>query len=1458
MNKKEELEIIKGLKVAELKARLQERGLSTKGRKNELVERLLEDTSARPVLQVDDEKNRGDDGIQQSIGGNGEVAKKRPLEGGESVEEEPRAAPGHGKGKKSKRKTPSVNHHGNDGVSDKNQYDAPWRECISSKDVMTVNDVVTVYSKMLGGGSEAPSASRLQQLEFHGYLEKCLVEILAKETAEALASSPFVCSVILVLNEKFQQSLPSWGSITDRQGLFDQLFTKILIMLQKDMLSKIEVFHAIRFVSNAVQSLENVVVRSRVMKVFGLSMWIRLTDDRRQIELQSRPELIKKWRSLLKKDGKLQQRDLKASVFTLPETTFFPWLVDYILNALRRSKLEPQDLRIVEVAISLCIDALSQLPTRRFALTYMKRCNFVPKARCSHILREETGKTISAYVSSLSDVLDIPVDSLTGEVITREQAMTQFYEYTQKIERLFFNYWEILKDISYLSSRELASSDVTQKYLARLSDTEMKELVCNQLKLATDEDFDAYGRQLLDNVFVEEFKILSSAKKAVEGMSLYPTEELITDESLIPEDKSGAVDFAAAIPKINLQFLSLPDYFERNFALYLTEVAYDVRGHLVNVIKRLAPYVNDCGKVDFSGWSKLGTPIESFSLLEVKPPKVGWDFPSYVSGEVSFTTQGMQNRVREEWDQLQEHDLLMLVCFREGIRSDLDSLSDVEYIRSCVKSIRGCEIRQILDEEGNKMNSFTDEGEWVGAGEGFKRTVTVEFDPIQYHMDSKDENSSSSYSSFDLIVRRNAKENNFKSVLKSIRDALMSESTSGSILPSWLTDTFLGYGDPKDSTFLSMQENCCYEIDFQDTFISKEHLHESFPNHITEVVGDGEPPFKIKFCSEESLRVAAGMATASGEELKLIASPGSYSGKDKPVTNDVRFTPVQVNAITRSLQPGLSLIVGPPGSGKTDTAVQILHTLYHNSKNERTLIITHSNQALNDIFQKLSRKDINIGEMLRLGYGENLLETEEEYDKIGRVNAMLERRLELLQQIQMLSESLGMGPQEFTCETSMSFWKMHILPRWEKFQSKYKSCQASDVLAECFPFNKYLAMTNQDIEGQISSMVDLRRLFACISGIFDELEGLRPFEVLTSQRDRIRYMLTKQAKVIAMTCTHAAIKRQEFLDLDFSFDNIVMEEAAQVLDIESVLPITMQKNEKNARLKRIILIGDHNQLPPVVTNPLLKNHCRFEQSLFARLIRLNAPYVELNAQGRSRPMIADLYRWRYLNLIDLPRTCESEYALANPGFAFDYQFIEVEDFLGKGETQPMPHFYQNLGEAEYLVLVYQYMRLLGYDAGKISVLTTYNGQCELLRDVFRQKCTNHPLFGAPAVISTVDKFQGQQNDYILLSLVRSKHIGHLRDVRRLVVALSRSRLGLYVFGRQRLFQQCQELRPSMEQFLSRPPQLALVDGEHVGMEQRRAVTNVPGSAMLVQSIEHMANIVRNMEADWRAKNGINM
>lgn len=72
------------------------------------------------------------------------------------------------------------------------------------------------------------------------------------------------------------------------------------------------------------------------------------------------------------------------------------------------------------------------------------------------------------------------------------------------------------------------------------------------------------------------------------------------------------------------------------------------------------------------------------------------------------------------------------------------------------------------------------------------------------------------------------------------------------------------------------------------------------------------------------------------------------------------------------------------------------------------------------------------------------------------------------------------------------------------------------------------------------------------------------------------------------------------------------------------------------------------------------------------------------------------------------------------------------------------------------------MRIIGYPAQSISIITTYNGQVSLIKDVINKRCANNPLIGMPGKISTVDKYQGQQNDYVILSLVRTKLIGHLR------------------------------------------------------------------------------------------------
>ena len=99
---------------------------------------------------------------------------------------------------------------------------------------------------------------------------------------------------------------------------------------------------------------------------------------------------------------------------------------------------------------------------------------------------------------------------------------------------------------------------------------------------------------------------------------------------------------------------------------------------------------------------------------------------------------------------------------------------------------------------------------------------------------------------------------------------------------------------------------------------------------------------------------------------------------------------MQCEALRAAMNPGLSVVIGPPGTGKTDTAVQMIsnlvHTfptqvctfpvpsmylpctfpvpsmisnLVHTFPTQRTLIITHSNQALNDIFEKLLMRDID-------------------------------------------------------------------------------------------------------------------------------------------------------------------------------------------------------------------------------------------------------------------------------------------------------------------------------------------------------------------------------------------------------------------------------------------------------------------------------------------------------------------
>ena len=528
-------------------------------------------------------------------------------------------------------------------------------------------------------------------------------------------------------------------------------------------------------------------------------------------------------------------------------------------------------------------------------------------------------------------------------------------------------------------------------------------------------------------------------------------------------------------------------------------------------------------------------------------------------------------------------------------------------------------------------------------------------------------------------------------------------------------------------------------------------------------------------------------------------------------------------------------------------------------------MITHSNAALNDIFSKVMiRGDVDERYMVRLGAGERDLETDSTHDftKNGRVAYSLQRRGQLLEQVQQISEALGLsgkaergadGSPSYTCETAAIFYQNQIRRKLRAFQIEAKEkglTEGGSDVTVIFPFTSYFK--EAAVTWGLSAKLQMK-----LASIFDELAEYRPLELLRSQRQKTDYLLIKQARVVAMTCTHAAIVRTHLLELGFEYDNLVIEESGQMTEVDTIIPFLLQKSESDtsdvglSRLKRVCLMGDHHQLPPVIKNQTFSRYSNLDQSLFSRLIGSGVPRIQLDKQGRARSDLARFYRWRYKDLGDLQHVDSSpSFQGANAGFAHTFQFIEVGDFRGKGETTPTPFYYQNMGEAEYVVALFQYMVLIGHEPSRISILATYNGQKNLIEDVLSQRCgSGTPLEGIrPAAVSTVDQYQGQQNDFILLSLVRTEALGHLRDIRRWVVALSRARLGLYILGRSELYQTVHDLQPIVKIWDERPHELELVVGETFPTE-RQAKDIVPKDELFrVEKVDQLGAMVYELQA----------
>ncbi|XP_050539011.1 NFX1-type zinc finger-containing protein 1-like [Daktulosphaira vitifoliae] len=279
-------------------------------------------------------------------------------------------------------------------------------------------------------------------------------------------------------------------------------------------------------------------------------------------------------------------------------------------------------------------------------------------------------------------------------------------------------------------------------------------------------------------------------------------------------------------------------------------------------------------------------------------------------------------------------------------------------------------------------------------------------------------------------------------------------------------------------------------------------------------------------------------------------------------------------------------------------------------------------------------------------------------------------------------------------------------------------------------------------------------------------------------------MLNKM-HVVAMTTTGAAKHRVLLEGLQSPI--VVIEEAAEVLEAHIISSLTRY-------CEHLILIGDHKQLRPSNAVYKLAKDYKLDISLFERMINNDVPCYALGEQHRMRPEISSLITPTiYATLKNHISVYDREHIL---GVTKDLFFINHNNFEKEVEEISSK---SNDHEAKFLIMFARHLILQGYNSSQVTILTTYSGQMFQLRTLRKM----HPILKGLKII-VVDNYQGEENDIILLSMVRSNemgNVGFLKIENRICVALSRAKSGLYIIGNMNNLYDSGELWKSIKAIL---------------------------------------------------------
>lgn len=344
---------------------------------------------------------------------------------------------------------------------------------------------------------------------------------------------------------------------------------------------------------------------------------------------------------------------------------------------------------------------------------------------------------------------------------------------------------------------------------------------------------------------------------------------------------------------------------------------------------------------------------------------------------------------------------------------------------------------------------------------------------------------------------------------------------------------------------------------------------------------------------------------------------------------------------------------------------------------------------------------------------------------------------------------------------------------------------------------KYLIIKSNDDH---NSFVHLREFIGVTLTILTKIrdEIVEEFNKQEEEIDKLYNIglskLFMEQEVVAMTASYATMYKQAIEMSNCKF--MIIEEAGELTEATTIsfLPST---------LTNLIMIGDFQQLRPKITYELreVKNpRIAYDISTFERLVRAEEKcqgkdLFYLTVQRRMHPDICNIIRQRFCpNIKDDAST--KKLGLAE-GLSSHVNVVLNDDFVE--DDKDGSRSFTNEAEADYAVSLVFFFLFRGIPANRIAVISLYKGQALNIRKKLRKFYDDHkkdfdmydPFLNGECTIKDIyvqciDNYQGEENDVIIVSTVRSTRVGFIDEANRVLVTLSRARKHLVILGNKKI------------------------------------------------------------------------